>query len=660
MRKQKSKFRILRNPFKFKSKKAKPNRDPLNKKSNRDMQTSPSQKSRRLLGSIVLGRRQSKYNAARNFSEDNKENNGSIDQDCQSCTSAPEMDREEHSLTLTMQTDIFPTKVALNSKRDTQKPKELRKIPMTCSDLQNLLNREHNRVKPPTSSITTASNDILSPTSAASSSTSFRGRRRSDTMKYSSLTEKNCVKVPSAKTISDRLFVSSSASSSECASSTGLPLSSSAESCPDIHGKNADMFCSVRRHVNRGGDRGGFRKKGDLASSSPTKYSGDAVFYRRDASLSPETIKIMEEVEHAYMSSPIPPSYLSSPPKHLPAMPAICIGRSRNEETSNRYATKSTSRKTKIEAPSLLARAKKSHELKSTHDSSLTLDDAPIEKIKRNGSTADADDHIDRETFSVPSESEWKSPSDRYQRSSARSPLTIVTEVSKPVALAVKREMQQRNQRIRDANTKDVDGRQNLDKRTARLRFGDIFAYNILQHRAKYPHLNNASNHADKIGSVIQHRAMNGISVAIRKRPIFDYELDRGDFDVVSINNTTESSHDICIVHNCVMHPDMKQMLMKPTNFPATAAFDEHCSDDDIYRHLAEPLVNNAANGGISTMLMYGQTGCGKSFTMSGIELRTARGLFRALQGTDRHISDNHTVTMQFVELCGSKECRVS
>jgi hypothetical protein len=70
--------------------------------------------------------------------------------------------------------------------------------------------------------------------------------------------------------------------------------------------------------------------------------------------------------------------------------------------------------------------------------------------------------------------------------------------------------------------------------------------------------------------------------------------------------------------------------------------------------------VLNAANDGISTILMYGQTGCGKSFTMSGIELRTARGLFRALQGTDKPTADKHTVTMQFVELCGSKECRVS
>lgn len=60
------------------------------------------------------------------------------------------------------------------------------------------------------------------------------------------------------------------------------------------------------------------------------------------------------------------------------------------------------------------------------------------------------------------------------------------------------------------------------------------------------------------------------------------------------------------------MHADMKQMLIKPVSYIATAAFDEHCSDDDIYKHIAEPLVIGTANGGVNTLLMYGQTGCGK------------------------------------------------
>ena len=52
----------------------------------------------------------------------------------------------------------------------------------------------------------------------------------------------------------------------------------------------------------------------------------------------------------------------------------------------------------------------------------------------------------------------------------------------------------------------------------------------------------------------------------------------------------------------------MKTMLMKNISYPVTAAFDEHCSDDDIYKHVAEPLVHDATNEGVSTILMFGKT----------------------------------------------------
>lgn len=181
----------------------------------------------------------------------------------------------------------------------------------------------------------------------------------------------------------------------------------------------------------------------------------------------------------------------------------------------------------------------------------------------------------------------------------------------KPAALAVQREKQQKKQRLKDAKSSanEKDGRRNLDKRTARLRFADAFKADIMQHRQRLSYLNIGSNHSDKVGSQIQDRGMNGVSIAVRKRPIFDYEIDRGDYDIVSIDNTNGSSHDVCMVHKGVMHPDMKQMLMKPTSYSVTAAFDEHCGDGDIYRHIAEPLVLDAANSGVATILMYGQTG---------------------------------------------------
>ena len=96
---------------------------------------------------------------------------------------------------------------------------------------------------------------------------------------------------------------------------------------------------------------------------------------------------------------------------------------------------------------------------------------------------------------------------------------------------------------------------------------------------------------------------------------------------------------------------------MKNTNYPGlTAAFDQHTSDDDVYKHIAEPLMFDAASGGVATILMFGQTGSGKSHTMSGIETRTVHGLFQSIESISS--DDKPNVTLQFVELCGSKEIR--
>jgi kinesin family protein 2/24 len=254
---------------------------------------------------------------------------------------------------------------------------------------------------------------------------------------------------------------------------------------------------------------------------------------------------------------------------------------------------------------------------------------------------------------------EWDMPSEKGKSSVDLAPSIAITTKRKP--LTVQREEDQRNQRAKDAKSapNERDGRRNLDKRTARLRFADAFKADIMQHRQRQPYLNCGTNHSDKSGSQIQDRGMNGVSIAVRKRPMFDYELDRGDYDVVSIDNTNEGTHDITTVHNCVMHADMKRMYMKPTSYPVTAAFDEHCRDDDVYRHIAKPLVINSANDGVATILMYGQTGCGKSHTMSGIETRASQGLFQAIdfRFAGKPHSDRPTVTIQFVELCGSKVC---
>ena len=415
------------------------------------------------------------------------------------------------------------------------------------------------------------------------------------------------------------------------------------------------------------------------AASPPPEYSpldsvGDQVeveSYALDESeASPESRRIMAKMEQVYQSSPIPKDYLNTPPKKSPALPEIVLhprsaaakksagataakkgaaSKSRPRRKDPRDAT--TTRATHgIPAASAIygggkGDARRPRRLSSAADAAGT---------DRRGSVAGG---RGRETFSAP---------DVAAGGAAKSGGAATRAVVKPpAALAVQRERQQRESRQKGANaaSSKTDGRRNLDKRTARLRFRDGFSADIARYRRRFPRLNDGSNHADKAGGQIQDRGANGVSIAVRKRPIFKYELDRGDYDVVSIDNVTGDSHDVCMVHNCGMHADMKQMLVKSTRYPVTAAFDEHACDDAVYRHIAEPLVLDAANGGVATILMFGQTGTGKSFTMSGIESRAAHGLFQAIgavdsQPADRPGGERPAVTLQFVELCGSKEVR--
>jgi len=236
----------------------------------------------------------------------------------------------------------------------------------------------------------------------------------------------------------------------------------------------------------------------------------------------------------------------------------------------------------------------------------------------------------------------------------------------KQLPLSVQREKERRheeNRQMRRQNETKSPGasgtRRNLDKRTARLRYSGDFRADIMNHRKKNPHVNDGRNHCDDDANIHQ-RERNGVTIFVRKRPIFQYELDRSDYDIVSVDSTSSDTLDTVMIHNCVMHPDMRQMFVKPVSFPCTGAFDEHCSDDSIYQHVAEPLVNIAVRGGVATILMYGQTGSGKTFTMSGIEERAAEGLFHALaysNGREMHPTNKPSVTMQFVELTG-KICK--
>ncbi|KAL7462767.1 hypothetical protein ACHAXS_003143 [Conticribra weissflogii] len=701
---------------------------------NKKMQTSPSRRSRRLLGSRVLDCTVSTTASSSLWFEDDS-------------------DKENHTCTTAVDRNYNPNFEFYSTKGHSlmKRPQKLtnaqsgKKLTMTWAELKRLnstsaakkssvrasheLNAEIHDSFEKHATFTSSDADLSPSARSASSAPKWLG---SD-MNYSSIARDHLTQVPSAKTLSEQFFPTTSEVSSESNSSVGLALSlvngrgseagdeiggvgmteevrtgSVDETRQDQSSKDQDpkkqKFRGGRARMLYERERDVRTKRRQQSRSNANKTEFDTGNHP-----SPETLRIIEEVEQAYQTSPIPASYISSPPKGT-SLPSFSLRR----EYLDSDKKKAISTKQAMDASNLLAKKGgvkgrqsiivrsaarnetkfRRDEFNLKHQAALktsaesTLEERKLMTADERPQQQERSCHLEREALTAPAlssdqvvkelERDFSGSTLISSYSNSATSITVLSQnsrlqsvissrpekgrVKKPAALAVQREKKQRKQRISDAKcaSNRNDSRRNLDKRTARLRFADSFKSDIMHHRTSFPHLNNGSNHSDKVESHIQDRGLNGVSIAVRKRPIFDYELDRGDYDIISIDNSTGTSFDTCIVHNCVMHADMKQMLVKNICYTATAAFDEYCSDDDIYKHIAEPLVIQAAHGGVATILMYGQTGCGKSHTMSGIENRTAAGLFRVIDSLYPRKSEEEfpNLSLQFVELCGSKECK--
>ncbi|GMH91077.1 hypothetical protein TL16_g11953 [Triparma laevis f. inornata] len=228
---------------------------------------------------------------------------------------------------------------------------------------------------------------------------------------------------------------------------------------------------------------------------------------------------------------------------------------------------------------------------------------------------------------------------------------------SKKMPLSVQRVQAKMDLNQNGGGGEQKDTRRNLDKRTARLRHAPHFMAAVKHYRSLNPLFNSNHNHRDQLyfDNAMTNRSINGVSVFVRKRPLFNYEQKRMDYDVVSVVSDSNADFDSVIVHNCVMHPDMKKMLHKPTKYKCSAAFDQFASNDDIFNNVGRPMVEKCLSGSIGTILMYGQTGSGKTYTMTAIEERATAALFDLIQNEEEARGEDFTVTLKFIELAGKK-----
>jgi kinesin family member 2/24 len=186
-----------------------------------------------------------------------------------------------------------------------------------------------------------------------------------------------------------------------------------------------------------------------------------------------------------------------------------------------------------------------------------------------------------------------------------------------------------------DASTAGTT-RRNLDKRTARLVFRQTFVSEIAQLLADKS--KEATEPTVPVGD-------SNVTVVIRKRPLFPEEASRGDFDVVSMR-----SGNACTVYKTSLQADMKTAVIAPVTYRCSVALDETSTNPQVYRAVLKPLVTAATQSSSSsrpssaTLLHFGQTGSGKSFTMAGLERELVHDLL-------------YPVSVQFLEVSG-KACR--
>jgi kinesin family protein 2/24 len=114
------------------------------------------------------------------------------------------------------------------------------------------------------------------------------------------------------------------------------------------------------------------------------------------------------------------------------------------------------------------------------------------------------------------------------------------------------------------------------------------------------------------------------IFVCVRKRPIFQKEIQEGEIDCISAINPKVS------VYDCKVKIDGITKYIDTNDFYFDNFFHESEDTETLYECSVKPAINLLLQGGVVTCFAYGQTGSGKTFTMKGIQDLAIDSLFDA------------------------------
>ena len=106
------------------------------------------------------------------------------------------------------------------------------------------------------------------------------------------------------------------------------------------------------------------------------------------------------------------------------------------------------------------------------------------------------------------------------------------------------------------------------------------------------------------------------IRTVVRKRPVLAFEAEAGEFDCIRTNPRDKRS---VLVHDAKLARNGRRIEMTHHHFVFDNVFHEQVTNRAVFDSEVRPLLAAALEGKRATLLCYGQTGTGKTYTLSGM-----------------------------------------
>ena len=137
------------------------------------------------------------------------------------------------------------------------------------------------------------------------------------------------------------------------------------------------------------------------------------------------------------------------------------------------------------------------------------------------------------------------------------------------------------------------------------------------------------------------------IYVCVRKRPIFDKEIQNGEIDCVSAINPR------AVIYDCKLKIDGYTKYIDTNDFYFDNVFNENENTDLLFDCSVKPSLDILLKGGVVTCFAYGQTGSGKTFTMKGIEQSEIETIFEDFENLKKtkKMTKNFKFFISFFEI---------